>query len=85
MACRARSDDIRAAALRDRVEATIDLGEHPHHLSRHDLTALLVTREIELLERLPLSTDMTELGSSGNFGMIAFRMGKWPLTPLTRR
>jgi hypothetical protein len=54
-------------------------------LSRHDLTALLVTREIELLERLPLSTDMTELGSSGNFGMIAFRMGKWPLTPLTRR
>ncbi len=27
---------------------------------------------------------MAVLGSSGNFGMIAFRRGKWPLKPLTR-
>src|SRR5690242_10114527 len=61
MARPARGDDIRAAALGDRVETTIDLREHSHHLTRHELVALLITREIELLERLPLAPDMTEL------------------------
>jgi hypothetical protein len=30
-----------------------------------------------------LSGLIPNLGSTGNFGMIAFRMGKWPQKPLT--
>src|SRR4051812_24549069 len=66
MMTRAAGDlQCRPAATRgQRVYSPIDLGDHLHHLPRDELGALLIGREVELLERLPFLSDMAELAAN---------------------
>src|SRR5829696_3394491 len=57
----ARGSDGWLTALRNRIEPTIDLLDHTHHLPRDDLVALRVAGEIELGKRLPFAANVTEL------------------------